>query len=593
MATNSNYVSRGFTKNVQNDITTSGLAQRFTNMLNNVEDMINEDGPIYHTWISFQIGKTEPIVFNTDSTNPNQNLIASLDVQKSGAYTCNNFTLKIVYDPFNYGQDTKTQIELLDEMVAMAMSYDMEDDDSLRGYLQYGYTSTSSNELVSPYYEFMITDVDSNTKVSSGITSYTFEGTCTLSTDCNYSAPIGTYTKDWKFMDVIIWTIFYHYGDNAHKPIGQTGECMDNEFKYRIECPEDIYNDSTTVGDLTDGGCFDAVSSANPITYCEELMTKYPLLKSEFESGKYDNLDELDYANKPRFEWYLTDTDGVKVFHIVHVNPETDDSITSSDVMPLIDYTFTWGDKKKSLVTDWNPQVDTKLYLIRKALYIRNLRRLDDGNLLNINNINNDDYRRVIRDNYKNNVLRDEQQWAQEQYDASITLVGIPADPPISARVKVIPRILESVSRTAGTYIVQSAEDHITANGVYSTTLNLFRIDDEYGTYTEYKERIAAQQSSSANSSSQTSSTTTDNLQQFNTTTSLSETRINRANSNSAWSSLANNNVVVTTQSNTTTKQSKVKNGNSSAGGGNRFTVVVLVVVDKFIRKEIVYGNCK
>lgn len=65
-----------------------------------------------------------------------------------------------------------------------------------------------------------------------------------------------------------------------------------------------------------------------------------------------------------------------------------------------------------------------------------------------------------------------------ELYDAEITLVGIPADAPIEAHIKIIPRILESVSRTAGVYIVKGSEDHITNGGVYTTKLKLFRKDD-------------------------------------------------------------------------------------------------------------------
>ena len=252
-----NYVSKSFQKTSNEIITTKKLAERFTNVVNNVAEMIADDGPIYHTWISFQLGKTQPIVFNTDTTDPERNLIVSLDIDKTGANCCNSFTLKIVFDPFNHGQDSTAEIEKLDDMIAKALSHDIDsNDDALRGYLQYGYSSTSANDLVSPYYEFILTGADSKVKVASGITNYTFEGTTYISTDCNFKTAIGEYGSEWKFMDVILWTLFYHYGDNANKPTGQTGEAKENKYKYRIDCPKDLYEDSPTVGELTDGRCF-------------------------------------------------------------------------------------------------------------------------------------------------------------------------------------------------------------------------------------------------------------------------------------------------------------------------------------------------
>ena len=63
-----------------------------------------------------------------------------------------------------------------------------------------------------------------------------------------------------------------------------------------------------------------------------------------------------------------------------------------------------------------------------------------------------------------------------EMYNATMTTLGIPADAPITAEVKVIPTVLESVSRTAGIYIIKSATDTISTDGTYTTQFKLFRI---------------------------------------------------------------------------------------------------------------------
>ena len=55
MATN--YITKSFNKNGSLVSADSGkLAQRFDTMIKNVKQMVKEEGPIYHTWISFQVG---------------------------------------------------------------------------------------------------------------------------------------------------------------------------------------------------------------------------------------------------------------------------------------------------------------------------------------------------------------------------------------------------------------------------------------------------------------------------------------------------------------------------------------------------------
>ena len=242
------YVGRNFT-NITTSLSTSSLANRFSTMMGNVANMLATEGPVYHTWIMFQLGKSNPITFNTDTNDPNQNLITSLDIEKTGAGICNSFTLKIVYDPFNNGQDTNQDtIEKLDEFVGQALSYDIDSNlNALRGYLQYGYTSSTDTTLISPKYEFILTNASTNVKVSSGITTYTFEGVSEIATDCNYKADVGPYSADWKLIDVLVWTIFYHYGDNNNKPKHTTGEALENQFKYQIEFADELYSNSPTV----------------------------------------------------------------------------------------------------------------------------------------------------------------------------------------------------------------------------------------------------------------------------------------------------------------------------------------------------------
>ena len=74
-----------------------------------------------------------------------------------------------------------------------------------------------------------------------------------------------------------------------------------------------------------------------------------------------------------------------------------------------------------------------------------------------------------------NGKLQEIQNATLEYYNSSMTLVGIPSDIPLNIMLKIKPKILESVSRTQGTYYVTGAKDSINTNGLFTTTIDLFR----------------------------------------------------------------------------------------------------------------------
>lgn len=77
-------------------------------------------------------------------------MIAGLTFNKKEAGVVKDFELVIRYD---HGQSTTDKIELLDELIAAAMTYDMDNDmDRMRGYIQYGYNYPTDNTLISPKY---------------------------------------------------------------------------------------------------------------------------------------------------------------------------------------------------------------------------------------------------------------------------------------------------------------------------------------------------------------------------------------------------------------------------------------------------------
>lgn len=452
------------------------MCTNYENMLNNVTNMLNKEGPIISTWIKFKIGtdsNSNAIVFDTSSTNPKKNLIASLSMTKSNAGTANKFSLVIQYDPFNMGQETADVIEQLDEYIAQSMSYDFNTDlKKMRGHLQFGYNSVSDSALVSPDYTFYLTNANTEIKFESGISTYTFEGVSTLSADSDNTTKFGAVTN-WKLMDIIEWTLYYWYGDSSKKP-AHTGDAppKENDYKYYIDIPDYLYQDSPLNISVEE------TSGMTPLEYCQQLLDEYPLTESEKSSGMYDNMDKLNYAQRPRYYIYIDDAQ--QTIRVTHVVPKaitnssgevtgytnTDSNGNTEESKLRINYTFYWGQQKQNIVIGWKPEVNTMLYLIRRA---RTTRYTDD---LQKAKASGDE--EAIKGAQERLVsIKDD---LNEMFDAQLQIIGIPADPPVGALIPIIPTILETPSRTAGLYMIIGCTDEISSTGIYITTLKLLRI---------------------------------------------------------------------------------------------------------------------
>ena len=505
MATSRNFKNNGFALSVNE------LSSIYNNTLRKVCNMIEKQGPIYSTWIRFQIGHNKPIIFDTSSTNNKENLIASLTMEKSGNGIANTFTLTVRYDPFNFGQNTQDKIEALDDLLARAMIYDLGDTDNLdnledlHGYIQYGYNYTEDANLVSPKYIMMITDARSRVEWSSGITTYTFEGCSFLALDCEFTADFDAVSEEDNkgLIDYINETLYYYYGDSAHKPSHiSSDETYGGSFRYRIVIPEKLFEDQPTF-------TADAVTGISPWTYCKNLL-QGKMSKSDAENETYKDSATIV---KPRYSMFISDAN--QTIYVNYVSPLNDKYIEK------VDYTFTWStDLTTNIVTSWNPQVDLKQYLIQRASRARinsqNLSTYDDMLEMANDYENNVKFnpetmeersggRVVMKEEYggaditaffnyngpnetdreylRNEAIEGYKKAADEinsevyeMYDAELETIGIPADPVLLAEVKVMPRILESVSRTAGYYIIQGCTDEIDNRGRYTSTLKLFRM---------------------------------------------------------------------------------------------------------------------
>lgn len=442
------------------------MATVYVQKLKEVEALLEKDGPLYATWIYLQIGLSNPLIFNSATNDPAKNLIADLVFNKTGTGVTNSFTLTIHYDPFNMGQNDAELVEELDERMATAMAGDWNDaNKTMRGKIQYGYNTSSDSDLVSPCYEFYITNITSNVKMDSGITTYKIEGCSTLAIDCDFTADFPR-VENKPLLEVIEQVLFKWYGDNSNKPphIADTETANDNQFNYRIDIPDELYNNCVTI-------TAEAQTGVQPIQYCLDLLDKNPLTQAEKDSKEFEDLSALSYSQKPRYALYITDEVDMPTIHVIHIKAsskidENGVETATEENMISLDYTYTWGLQQTNIVTGWSPMVDLKLYLIQKSNYLRYARLKNEAE-----KTGNTDLVREYR-----KKLIDENTEFDEFYDAEIQTVGIPADPPLGAEVIIKPRILNAESRTAGVYSIRSCVDEISTSGLYTTTLSLFRI---------------------------------------------------------------------------------------------------------------------
>lgn len=549
------------------------MTSRFENTYNKVKGMVEKQS-IYSVWIRMQFGHNQPVTFNTSSRDKKENIIASLSMKKPGANAGNSFTLKVIWDPFDNGQNPVEKIQALDDIMADALQYDFhKDNNDLRGYIQYGYNYTEDNQLVSPKYSYILNKADSVTDWASGITTYTFEGVTELMLDCNLTDVTFDEIKDWKMMDLVNWILYYYYGDPDNPPlqVDKGTPTYPNSPKYKIDIPKEYFSQCNQHIDVAN-----TPAGITPWQYCVNIMNQKDniLTQKDKDSGKYNNIDSLDVSMKPSWSLFVTDND--RTIHITHCSPllTKDEDIKVDGKSLETNQAITWGRQKTSLVTRWSSSANMLIYLVNKTNNARSLginldkarQELNDltnqYNELNsqVTQINTEiseyektendltgktqlpgaqgtpfwdakgnrtaykpmtvqdfenqktqatqritelrnatqkkkeslDKRTQVQDNINRikasldektkRVKELEDQYSAkvrevEYFDAELTTVGIPADAPANMRLKIIPRVLESVpSRQAGLYIVKQSTDSISTNGIYETTFKLFRL---------------------------------------------------------------------------------------------------------------------
>lgn len=527
-------MARNFNTNTTAVMNMDTMAKRFENMLNSVTNMIN-DNNIYSVWIKLVIGKSKKfqIVFDTSSTNRDENLFIGLDYEKCGAGVANKFTFKVAYDLFHYGQNTKGNVEKLDELVYKAMNTTeyKEAMDMFYCKFQYGYNVTGNTQIVSPLYEGLILDIIPSIDYTNGKTYYTISGNSIISgASITYSFDeIGNSETEegrWKGLDLVLWILWYYHGNRAtisQLPQDYSGN-IDNQHDdvkkgispaMNIDIPADLMNSSSNV-------YMPQMNEMTAIDYCKEVLNKTVNINDSRFNGdtKNPDYDLEDDEFRPYYTLYITDSggSGVPTIHIAFISSK-DDENTRKEAYP-INFNFTWYNQRNSIVINWQPDVSVRNYLLTRAenehkkLTLQKIQDAVNSTLKDTgNNVKN-----AVEDakNKINSIVKGESSYitgaaesvishivsgsialgvlaanavldskikelsntTEEFYKAKLTLVGIPCDIPIGVLLDIKPVILESISRTQGKYYTLGAKDTINSNGLFTTTIEVFRLKD-------------------------------------------------------------------------------------------------------------------
>lgn len=492
------------------------MAQRFENMLYNVDNMIKSDSA-YSTWIRFEIGKNNPIVFNSASQNKDENLIMSLQYEKSGAGTANEFTIKVAFDLFDHGQQTKTRVEKLDELLYKAMNIASVEakgnkaTDILYCKFQYGYNVIGNEQIVSPLYEGMILEIKPSINYTNGKTYYTFTGSSFITKshiphDYDAIGNVDNPESGWKGLDLVKWVLWYYHGNpNNAKDIGYEGQLNptnDENGKqkprnqdwsvingeadiYNIDIPQELIDNSSQIQ-------MEKMSDLSAFEYCKKVLEK--------TRNKADTSE--DSNTLAHYELYITDSGGggVPTIHVAYVG--SDKNKAKENCTRTINFNFEWFNKTNNVVLNWEPEVNVMTYLLTKSTTENELKKaksaaeainkarqrneentiMENGTLYEkllvimgvaVKSLVNLSTNAAL--NLLSSQIRELERKNLEYYNSNITLVGIPADVPIGMILQIKPKILESISRTQGIYYVTGSTDTINTNGLFTTQIKLFR----------------------------------------------------------------------------------------------------------------------
>lgn len=433
-----------------------------------LEDMIKalRDRSDFTTFIYFHVND---LTLDTRVTSPNNlQYIVSMTNEKNGSGLANKFTLTATFT--NY--DTKAIKDFEDSFI----NYSGSSEDKNLCQLQYGYIRTinGEEELSSPLYEGRL--LDFKMSIRDNFITYTFTGYSGLRVEQDIQ--VQWYPGPKILTESAVDKVTYQ-GYIQNLMIGGDPLVILNSFlneisefpgafKYHLVILDPEIAERNALSRIAVSPC----NGRSPITYINYLLSMFKFNEKQARDSWINRLTGI------------TPT----VSYTVEMTGKDDYTITlylRKKREPIAEFSLNSGNPRTNdMLIDFNVEVDGAVVLaldqserfkVKTSQVI-----LANGKVVSVASVFNTiarSARTSINQNvFSSNIKSNKFDFAQT---GDATLIGVPAEIPISSTVRLNSYINNELHRISGDFFVESVVDSISTGGFFTTKIQCLRLEDQ------------------------------------------------------------------------------------------------------------------
>lgn len=418
----------------------------------------------FTTFIYFSVNNLE---LDTRNADPSKQYIVSLTNEKNGSGQANKFTLTVTFT--NY--DTKSIKDFEDSFLNLD---DTENKNLCK--LQYGYVRTQNGEeeISSPTYEGRLLDFKMN--IRDNFITYTFTGYSGLRAEQDvlvqwYPGPdilkessVDKVTYNGYIENLIIG------GDPLVilKKFLEDLTGFSDTFKYHLVILDSEIAEPDALSPISVSPC----NGRSPVVYINYLLSLFKFKEKQVRSSWISRLTGI------------TPT----VSYTIEMTGDNDYTITlylRKKREPITEFSLNSGNPATNdMLIDFNVDVDGSIVLAidqSERFKVKNSQVIQaDGKVVEVASVFNTlarSSRTTVNQNvYSSNIKSNKFDFAQT---GEATLIGIPAEIPISSTVTLNSYINNELHRISGDFFVESVIDSISTSGLFTTKIQCLRLEDE------------------------------------------------------------------------------------------------------------------
>lgn len=471
-------------------------------MQTSIRDVCNmlKENPVYSIFIEFTMN-SDNLKVSTISTNTKENIVMSLQNDKNGTGKANQFTLTIAYAP---QVDSEFDINAIDEAITKAN--DPEQKAQLRYCtLQYGYANKSGATYRSPLYRGMV--LNYNCEIQDGILIYTITGYSGMSTlkESKEALAIhtGVKTDDGKIRATQaarqLVEMYLQAGRTDKVLVADTSAVENEEGEEEQKAETTMELDRTPLDpsisyeltwgdkDVLDSDVeveIPAQLDKNPASALTDILNK---ARAQKDQDTLDESQSVSPTEKTTYGWYISDVSSdpetypsgsICIYRRDPVDIEKQKEVSSELV-------FNWmspgtDDQSNHFVISFKPEYEGSVLMAiasGKAINSKSFYQNNDGVVISTENsiappVGGSDDAVILT------AEQEKASWAdkvQYPYNATLITMGVPAEIPILAKIKIRPLIYGKEHHSGGIYMVRKITDILDASG-FRTTWELTKV---------------------------------------------------------------------------------------------------------------------